>query len=412
MIKSKESFGEFIGKRLDLYALNKNAVETMQTYLVETYKFRIGEASDLITQRTPLTTESTFVCFCVCDALSKVDNKTIVSDWFTEKEISAFSHETIQRNGLTFPILIPAIQITDDQWIGVCDCKFLMQLRDEQKLYYNTNTQRTLQRILKHGQESYRIMLNKSAVKDIQTAYENETYIPDTISLNLSEDSEYWYNSDKRELVIESFDHFDIIDGFHRYTAMCKEIDMNPDFNYSMELRIVQYDEVKAKQFIWQQDQKTKMKKIDSDSLNVSAPENVVAEKLNRNPMFNYHGEINRSGGLIPLPDFVNIVKYLYFKKVNKTEERKLINAVSADLMDKLNYMTDTDEELLKHKFSRLETIILITVCSVVDDKEKLIDTFNHTVEEVNKDTTLRHRLVAAINKPRIDRVISLMERK
>jgi len=342
MIKSKELFCDFISKRLDLYAIKKSAVEEMKDYLVKKYHFRLGEAVNLITQRTPLTTEGNFICYCVCDALSRVDKKTIPSEWFTEKEKTAFSSETIQRDELTFPLVIPAIQIAYDQWIGMCDCSFLMKLREGQKIFYNTNTQRTLQRMVKNGQESYRITLNKTAVKDIQTAYETGTYIPDTISLNLSGDAEFWYNADKRELIIENMDHFDIIDGFHRYTAMCKEWDVNPNFNYTMELRIVQYDEVRAKQFIWQQDQKTKMKKIDSDSLNISAPENIVAEKLNRNPMFNYHEEINRSDGLIPLQDFVNIVKFLYFKRVNKSDERKIINAVTSDLMDKLNVSTQT----------------------------------------------------------------------
>jgi len=48
-----------------------------------------------------------------------------------------------------------------------------MKLREAQKIYYNTNTQRTLQRIVENGQESYRIMLNRTAVQEIKTAYDN-----------------------------------------------------------------------------------------------------------------------------------------------------------------------------------------------------------------------------------------------
>ena len=262
MIKSKNEFISYMGKRLDLYALNKDAVEKMQKYMMDKYNFRLGEAADLITQKPHLTTENVYVCFCVADALAQIDNRVKLEDWFTDKEISTFSSETIQRDKFKFPIIIPAVQITDDQWIGTCDCDFLMKLREAQKIYYNTNTQRTLQRIVKNGQESYRIILNRTAVQEIKTAYDNETYIPDTISLNMPDDTEFWYNAEKREIVIENLDHFDIIDGFHRYTAMCMEKDANPDFNYPMELRIVQYDEIKAKQFIWQQDQKKKMKNV------------------------------------------------------------------------------------------------------------------------------------------------------
>ena len=412
MIKSKDEFISYMGKRLDLYALNKDAVEKMQKYMMDKYNFRLGEAADLITQKSPLTTENVYVCFCVADALAQIDNRVKLEDWFTDKEISTFSSETIQRDKFKFPITIPAVQITDDQWIGTCDCDFLMKLREAQKIYYNTNTQRTLQRIVKNGQESYRIMLNRTAVQEIKTAYDNETYIPDTISLNMPDDTEFWYNAEKREIVIESLDHFDIIDGFHRYTAMCMEKDANPDFNYPMELRIVQYDEIKAKQFIWQQDQKTKMKKLDSESLNVSAPENIVAEKLNRNPMFNLHGELNRNGGKIALQDFVNVVRFLYFKGVKKEDERRLINAVTNDLFNKLNYVSDNDDKIFNEALSRTDTIVLVTSCYVNDDPSKIKDGYLRAKDKIAEDKAFRQKLVAGINKPRIDKVISAIEGK
>ena len=412
MIKSKDEFISYMGKRLDLYALNKDAVEKMQKYMMDKYNFRLGEAADLITQKSPLTTENVYVCFCVADALAQIDNRVKLEDWFTDKEISTFSSETIQRDKFKFPITIPAVQITDDQWIGTCDCDFLMRLREAQKIYYNTNTQRTLQRIVKNGQESYRIMLNRTAVQEIKTAYDNETYIPDTISLNMPDDTEFWYNAEKREIVIESLDHFDIIDGFHRYTAMCMEKDVNPDFNYPMELRIVQYDEIKAKQFIWQQDQKTKMKKLDSESLNVSAPENIVAEKLNRNPMFNLHGELNRNGGKIALQDFVNVVRFLYFKGVKKEDERKLINAVTNDLFNKLNYVSDNDDKIFSEALSRTDIIALVTSCYINNDPSKIKDGYLRAKDKIAEDKAFRQKLVAGINKPRIDKVISAIEGK
>ena len=412
MIKSKDEFISYIGKRLDLYALNKDAVEKMQKYMMDKYNFRLSEAADLITQKSPLTTENVYVCFCVADALAQIDNRVKLEDWFTDKEIGTFSSEIIQRNKFKFPITIPAVQITDDQWIGTCDCDFLMKLREAQKIYYNTNTQRTLQRIVKNGQESYRIMLNRTAVQEIKTAYDNETYIPDTISLNMPDDTEFWYNAEKREIVIESLDHFDIIDGFHRYTAMCMEKDVNPDFNYPMELRIVQYDEIKAKQFIWQQDQKTKMKKLDSESLNVSAPENIVAEKLNRNPMFNLHGELNRNGGKIALQDFVNVVRFLYFKGVKKEEERKLINAVTNDLFNKLNYVYDNDDKIFSEALSRTDIIALVTSCYINNDPSKIKDGYLRAKNKIAEDKAFRQKLVAGINKPRIDKVISAIEGK
>ena len=392
MIKSKEELSKFLEKRLDFYAVNKKHVETMTKYLVEKYNFKPGDASDLATQRASTDTESNFICFCLTDALSKVDNRTKLEDWFTEKEINAFSKEQIHRDSLAFPVRIPAIQVSDDQWIGMCDCKFLMLLREAQMIYYNTNTQRTLQRVVRHGNESYRISINNVAVNDIKSAMQNGTYISDTI------------------LVLNSIDHFDIIDGFHRYKAMCSAVDNDAEFNYPMELRIVQYDETKAKQFIWQQDQKTKMKKLDSDSMNVSAPENITVERLNQNPMFNFHGEVNRSGGLIAFQDLAMVVKAVYFNGVKKADERKVINSTVNELKEKINYISDADSELLSHRFTRLEIITLVIVLHELKDLTNANKIWNNVLEKVSEDKSFANKLLIGLSGPKINRVKNMMK--
>ena len=410
MIKSKEELSKFLEKRLDFYAVNKKHVETMTKYLVEKYNFKVSDASDLATQRVSTDMESNFICFCVADALSKVDNRTKLEDWFTEKEIATYSNEQIHREHLKFPLHIPAIQVSDDQWIGMCDCKFLMLLREAQMIYYNTNTQRTLQRVVRHGNESYRISINNVAVNDIKSAMQNGTYISDTISLNMPDDAEFYYNSDKRELVLNSIDHFDIIDGFHRYKAMCSAVDNDAEFNYPMELRIVQYDETKAKQFIWQQDQKTKMKKLDSDSMNVSAPENITVERLNQNPMFNFHGEVNRSGGLIAFQDLAMVVKAVYFNGVKKADERKVINSTVNELKEKINYISDADSELLSHRFTRLEIITLVIVLHELKDLTNANKIWNNVLEMVSEDKPFANKLLIGLSGPKINRVKNMMK--
>ena len=410
MIKSKEELSKFLEKRLDFYAVNKKHVETITKYLVEKYNFKVSDASDLATQRASTDTESNFICFCVADALSKVDNRTKLEDWFTEKEIATYSSEQIHREQLKFPFHIPAIQVSDDQWIGMCDCKFLMLLREAQMIYYNTNTQRTLQRVVRHGNESYRISINNVAVNDIKASMQNGTYISDTISLNMPEDAEFYYNADKRELVLNNIDHFDIIDGFHRYKAMCSAIDNDPEFNYSMELRIVQYDETKAKQFIWQQDQKTKMKKLDSDSMNVSAPENITVERLNQNPMFNFHGEINRSGGLIAFQDLAMVIKAVYFSGIKKSDERKIINTTVNELKEKINYISDSDSGLLNHRFTRVETIALVIVLHELNDLSKANRIWKDVVEKITFDKLFATKISTGLSKPKINRIKNMME--
>lgn len=58
--------------------------------------------------------------------------------------------------------------------------------------------------------------------------------------MNTSQDTQCEYDQDKQELEITT-DHFDILDGYHRFIALSKASNLDPDFNYVMEVRFAQY---------------------------------------------------------------------------------------------------------------------------------------------------------------------------
>ena len=91
----------------------------------------------------------------------------------------------------------------------------------------------------------------------------------------------------------------DILDGYHRYIAISQVVREYPEWDYQMELRITTFTEEKAKQFIYQNDQKTQMRRINSESMNQYSPSNIVVEKLNTNPSSNIRGQISRNNGNI-----------------------------------------------------------------------------------------------------------------
>jgi hypothetical protein len=88
-----------------------------------------------------------------------------------------------------------------------------------------------------------------------------------------------------------------------------------------MELRIVNFTEDKAKQFIWQEDQKTQMRKIDSKSMNMNSSANIVVTRLNENVRCNLKGLISRNEGTIPFGELAELVDYFYFKGISKEKE-------------------------------------------------------------------------------------------
>jgi hypothetical protein len=249
-----------------------------------------------------------------------------------------------------------------------------MALRKAQMINYNVNAQRTMQRIIRKDKEIYKIMLNKSAISEIQTSLEEGTYIPNTITLNIPEDDnvDFEYDTESSTLVINQLKYFDISDGYHRYMAMCRESDNNPDFDYPIELRIVSFSDDRVKQFIYQEDQKTKMKKVDSDSMNMASLANIVLERLNRDTLFDLQGQINRNEGVINFGELAAIVDYFYFKQPIKKADRNIkIREVENELREKFNSLINVDDSWLKerHTFTQL-MIVVYCFSNNIDAKE------------------------------------------
>ena len=145
-----------------------------------------------------------------------------VNQYFVDKEINEYEDAVVESSKAKFPLRFSVVQITEDQWIGKITMKELMTLGSSQLINYNENAQRVLKRIVKDGEEYYRIQLNKTAVNAIKESLELDRYIPNTITLNIPQDdsSVFSYNDTKKEMVIKEIGMFDILDGYHRYIAM------------------------------------------------------------------------------------------------------------------------------------------------------------------------------------------------
>ena len=281
-----------------------------------------------------------------------------------------------------------------------------MKLRKAQLINYNANAQRTLQKIVKGERSYYKITLNKDAISKITESMNNGNYIPNTITLNMPETADFSYDDSKCILTIKSLDHFDISDGYHRYIAMGQLKDKNPDFNYPMELRIVMFSEDKVKQFIYQEDQKTKMKKIDSDSMNMNAPENLVVERLNRDVMFNLKNKIARNNGSINYGELATVIKYFYFKGQTVDKSIKRIIEVENEVRDKFNKLTEANTDLLDKNYTFTELMIIFYTFDNVTTTEynpertiKLLDKVNELDSKMFATKIPRKGMISAINQ-------------
>lgn len=401
MKQSREELVKLIKRELVKNIGNKGFGQDVINKVHDKYNLPISIISDVVSLRVNPIDLSDNELFYITDVLLKGKHN---DDFFTDDEINYFSTNIYEEHKISFPIKFDMIQIAPDQWIGKITVKELMMLRDYQLIYYNEITQRTLQHVVNRDFEYYQISLNRNAVNAIEDSYDNNSYIPNTITLNLPEDADYKYVEGK--LIIKNVSSFDIIDGYHRYVAISNKYNKDPDFDYPMELRIVCFSVDKAKQFIWQEDQKTKMKKLDSDSFNQNNPANQVIELINQSVLL--RGIISRNNGIIDTGTCSALINVIYFPAA-KNVNRKAIIDVKNELIGKFNLLLDLNSSILNTKWDyyfTLATFVLFT--EDIPSKKLLseIDKLYHYISNPElknvtgrKGVNINSRLITRIKK-------------
>lgn len=392
---------QLINKEIEKSRINfDNALR--DKYIEKAYSdFNIPRATviDYISHRSNIEQASILDTYIMCyefDSLCKTD---LVSQIFTEVEIRSLKKEKYPTKEFKFPIKVRCIRVASDQWIGVCDADFLMKLRDARIINYNINAQRVMKHYIKNGEDEWKIATNKTAINEMKELYSEEKFIPNTITLNIPEGEEnFRYDNDTATLTINSVKHLDISDGYHRYLAMALNRDSNPKFNYPMELRITHFPDIRVQQFIHQEDHKTKMKKIDSDAMDMYAPENLVTERINRDPMFCYFGNISHGNSVIDFSEFAACVKYFYFgsKHLSATEKATKINAVKNELIDKLNQIMPIEG---MERYDLRDLMIIFTGIDGEYGREVILDCLMKKSKFVFRNKEVRRGIVNEIKK-------------
>jgi len=374
MIIDKQKVCGKIRYRIEKIQFNKELKDKAIQITHEKFNIPTGEITDFFAGRREINDANNFILFAIAYGLDEACETDIVVKSFSDTEIKEFSDSKQEDKRFEFPIVIKCIEVTADQWIGVADSKFLMDLREAQLINYNKNTQRTMQRVVHGDQEVYRIAINKGAVESIQNSLNSNAFIPNTITLNIPESEfDFSYNRKENKLVINSLPYFDITDGYHRYLAMSRIYDTDKSFDYPIELRITHFSESRTRQFIYQEDQKTKMRKIDSDSMNTQAPENILVERMNSNVEFYWNGEILRNGGRINFAEMAKVVKYFYFRR--KVADRRYVFELEKKLVSNLNTVIAMNDALMTERIT-FAHLMLIFYC--IDNYENIKDAGQH----------------------------------
>lgn len=375
MLLAKEELEKYLEKQIYKIAPNTEICNKVCEYNRSTYNIPREITSDFISVRTPLEEANDFILFCLLDAIEKItEKKSVISKYFVDKEISTYSNSKFEVDKVKFPLKFKMIRIAEDQWIGSIDFKMLMKFRAAQLIHYNENAQRTMQRIVKGDNEFWQISRNLFAIEKISESYLKETYIPTPFTLNIPQETEFdfYYNEEECELVIKSLDHFDITDGYHRYLSACRVCDENKNFNFTMELRITNFNEDKAGHFVHQEEQKTRMPKLDSDSMDMYNAANTTVKLINESARCHLQGLISRNKGVIRFGELADLVHYFYFKGVSSMSKKNAIKLVAVkELIENFNMLAEYDTKYIEKSYTYRQLLAIMVCFEYYKDKDK-----------------------------------------
>lgn len=311
--------------------------------------------------------------FWILSSIKEVckNSKVDLTEYFSDIEIEKYSAMKFDdERKVVFPLRIPMLQITEKQWIGRIDAAVLVMWRNS-IMRYNKNIQRRIHVMVRNGITYERLTLNDKAVRSIVKSFQEGKFVPNVITLNIDDgETDFYYDEAAKELVINSIDHLDLTDGYHRLVALSKVMEDNPYFHYNMELRVTNFSEAMASYFIWQEEQRMAMPKADIESYNMDNLSNRIVTRINESQACDLYGKIQR-GGLIDFSVFADMVSYLYLSKVTEDERNLAVKMVSNDIIQCLNLLSDHDTTLITQKTSIKNIRIMVYCCWKFYQKDK-----------------------------------------
>ena len=397
----------------DRIAIDQDLNEQVAQYCFQKFNVPLGRTKDITSDRIQLNTLSDEDIFFLTSGVDDAVKTFDINNYYDQTEIKNYKKCKYQEAKLNWPIAISCFPVDNKQWIGIIDAALLNELNKANMINYNPNKQRGLIKIINGDSVEFKEMLIQKSVNQIQNLMEKNEYIPDDITLDIPEESdpEYEYDDKLHTLYIHKLNHFDITDGYHRFRAILQCLEKNPNFNYPMEVRVTAFSEQRTRQFIYQKDQKNKLQKSDSKSLNIFRYSNEVVSRLNeRGNGCLLNGLITRdTNSKIDSATLSDLIEY-YWLKPSTVRWKKVSNIeliqVTKEVKEILNRVINEDPEYLGSKYLSFKHLIVLFW--LIKEKEYTPEDAINTVGKLVENGEINKVNRRTINKALFDSLESI----
>lgn len=377
---------EALKKNIELrfsYILGKRAnLKQLDAYLTKNYNYPATEYMQFVLGARTLDLLDDEKLYWILDGINslKISEKIPLEKYYSDLEIRKYSTQKyVEKTIEKYPVVLEGIkEINNDQWFLVADVNLFKELYDKQLIVYNPNTQRQL----KKTSNGYKIDVNNKSVKEIEKLLENDEFISNDLSFNLSIDNpnvEFDIVGDK---IIITNGQLDIIDGFHRFRAAMNVKKRNPEFNYNFGMKIMNFDEAKANTYIGQEDKRNKISVVHSKSLDATNPVNIIVERVSKNPNSSLKGLVGTEG-TAPISRAFLFGAIDYYYKVSDCS-RSEIARKSNHIINVFNNCMDAHPEFVDG-ISKTDLVIIVYGSTLSDDAEECFEKIDIVLKMDNK---------------------------
>lgn len=389
--------------------LPKRIRKDIEDWMVSHYNVEYGDASGVFKGLLPIQSLSYEMLYKLTSSMYKILKNDVkgkeiylgdlnVEKYFTEVELSQF--EMPFPNEITDEDIVinDWLQINYDQFTIKASINQVIKWRDINKLKYNPDTQRDLiYKDSKGGVLIKTVDINEKSIDEMMELISTNDFFADELTININTDINV--NSDQliqikdKKLIIPHNAQIDLIDGFHRYVALCKYKDLNPDFEFTIKFNLVMWDTEKANKFILQQDKKNHLS--DKQVARTEKNEvNYVIDRLASSSRFHLRNTLDKD-----MKYELNIIIKELFNPTKREDAIPLFKLIEKTINELVEEM-----EMYNAQFTKVDWFIYLYLIKLSQD-EKIdfldmalgldIDSLKKEIYYRNKPLRKHYRLIA-----------------
>lgn len=322
-----------IQESLDIQDIQDKATNTMSEYFT---RMKIIQIFNMNLRMSKLTDNELYNL-----SIFLIDNKLMdgisLDDYYFESEIKEAVADKIDTvNEYKDRVIFKGVEYNENDlkpqfvlWLSYQD---IAKMHDASILNYNFATQRKAEWINYRNTYIRIPTVNENNVREIKKEILLGIFEENTLTFNIrpTGDNLFEYHEDEKTLVINNNTFIDIIDGYHRITAIHDAWKENPNIKGKMCVIVKNISIDKARRFIAQESKGTlngqeEMLLYDSSSNLAKLIEEINTNPSNENILF---GKIttgnNVKDTLILYDIFADVMKMAWFKKLNEAGSNEL----------------------------------------------------------------------------------------